>query len=362
MSNEHVQAAPAAPAPAPVTNPLHAERTDTFEHAVSRLLKEPEQSAPLKEEPEDTAEPVEDEDLAAETTDDVGDTTDNVGESDEDEGEYEEEGEPEEEEELEYYAIKIDGEEIEVSLKELQSGYQRQKDYTKKTQALAEQRKDYETKAAKIEQLQAEYLNQAQLANELLNRDLAKYQKLDWDDMKVNDPVGYLQKQIEVGEIRQQQTALQQQAQAAYEHNQQAQAEERAQYLEMQRKEALTFFPDWKNPDKQQAHVAKMLDYGRSTGYTDEQLSQVVTAKDLVLLDKAMKYDELMATKKGITKKETAPAIRRRVKSKGAAPKGANSQKVIAEKKDTLRKSGSVRDAAALMMEMRSSKAIRKPR
>ena len=41
----------------------------------------------------------------------------------------------------ELYSIKIDGEEQQVSLEELQAGYQRQGDYTRKTQELADERR-----------------------------------------------------------------------------------------------------------------------------------------------------------------------------------------------------------------------------
>lgn len=42
------------------------------------------------------------------------------------------------------YKVKVDGEEIEVTQEELLRGYMRQKDYTQKTQALAEQRRQFE--------------------------------------------------------------------------------------------------------------------------------------------------------------------------------------------------------------------------
>lgn len=43
------------------------------------------------------------------------------------------------------YKVKVDGQEVEVGLKELLAGYARQSDYTKKTQALAEQRRSLES-------------------------------------------------------------------------------------------------------------------------------------------------------------------------------------------------------------------------
>ena len=67
-------------------------------------------------------------------------------ESEEDEAEEEELDEDEVEEESEVYAVKVDGEELEVTLEELVNGYSRQSDYTKKTQEISEQRKDEKEK------------------------------------------------------------------------------------------------------------------------------------------------------------------------------------------------------------------------
>lgn len=139
-----------------------------------------------------------------------------------------------------------------------------------------------------------------------------------------------------------------------------------SQYLELQRKEAMQRFPDWRDSEKAEAHKAALFNYGKTVGYTDEQMAGVNNALDLVVLDKAMKYDEMVKAKKGITKKTTAPAVRKRVKVKGVAPKGSLQAKAKAqahaEKSSALRKSGSLKDAAALMWEMRNSKEIRLPR
>jgi len=47
----------------------------------------------------------------------------------------------EEEEQPQVYTVKVDGKEIEVTLDELQKGYSRTQDYTRKTQQVAETRK-----------------------------------------------------------------------------------------------------------------------------------------------------------------------------------------------------------------------------
>lgn len=52
------------------------------------------------------------------------------------------------------YKVKVDGEEIEVTQDELLRGYMRQKDYTQKTQALAEQRRQFEQYRPQPQQFQ----------------------------------------------------------------------------------------------------------------------------------------------------------------------------------------------------------------
>jgi len=333
----------------------------SLDYAASQLQQEPEtaEAEPVTQDVEpEMEEEVESEDspvLETETED-----TEEESEVDTEESEIEtdevEEEEQEEEQPEDYYAVKIDGEEFEVTLDELQSGYQRQKDYTKKTQSLAEDRKAVEAKTAQLDKLNEDFMRQATLANELLERDLKKFELVDWAGLKETDPVGYVQKQIEVQETRQQQTALKQKAQEVYEHNQQVKQQDRAQELELQRKEALKLFPSWSSTEKATANQNEIIEYARSIGYVDTELANIVQAKDLLILDKARKYDSLQKTKQGITKKKK-PIIRKMVKSKGVAPKGTIRKKETERLRGNLHQSGSLNDAAALLNERRQAKA-----
>jgi len=341
----------------------------SLDQAVARLLRKPEEETPeakpkkeperkrLEEADETTEEWVEtEEESEGEVEDDESDT-----QTDSEETEEESEEETEEQEGELYFSVKIDGEEYEVSADELKSGYQRQKDYTKKTQQLAEQRKQYEAKLNEITAFQQEFLQKATMADTLLNRDLEKFKKLDWEKMKTSDPVGYVQKQIELREVQDQQAQLRQQAQTVWEQGQKAEAEERARMLEQERVAALEAFPEWKSQEKASAHQLKIVEYAKALGYEEEELVNISRAKDLLVLDKARKYDELQKAKKGITQK-SKPTMRKLVKPKGKPAKGAAQKKVMAEASTRLRKSGSIRDAAALMYEMRNSKVITKPK
>ncbi len=60
----------------------------------------------------------------------------------------------------EAYTVKVDGEEQEVSLEELRDGYQRQSDYTRKTQELASERRrlqQAEAIVSSLSQIQREH-------------------------------------------------------------------------------------------------------------------------------------------------------------------------------------------------------------
>ena len=73
---------------------------------------------------------------------------DDFEEGEEIEQSLEEQTEVEEELQPQAYTVKVDGIEQEVTLDELQSGYSRQQDYTRKTQELSQQRKSIEEQQA----------------------------------------------------------------------------------------------------------------------------------------------------------------------------------------------------------------------
>lgn len=340
----------------------------TIDHAVARLLAEPEAEAPATPEVEPDAQPepldegvTPDDDQEyeeSETEDEEEEEGEQPTEDAEEESEYEEESEDEEtEEEGEeptVYTVKIDGEDYEVDLDELTSGYQRQSDYTKKTQAVAEERKQLETKLAEVNAAQEDFKSKALMANELLNRDLAKFASVDWEALKTENPAEFLSKQIEVQDIKKAQESLQLEYQQAMQNQAAAQQEAYNARLAEEKPKVLAAFPEWKDNDKAQEQYQSIMEYGLSVGFAQEELSNVITARDLTILDKARKYDAIQKTKAGL-KKKTKPPVKKVVKPKGVAPKSTGLKKRLAERKSELRASGSIKDAAALLLERRQA-------
>ena len=125
------------------------------------------------------------------------------------EAEEEVSAESEESEEEEYdvvaeedlkYTIKVDGKDYEVGIDELKSGYQRQADYTRKSQALAQQRKETENIQSERQQLEQErqmYANGLQMLQEQQQAKLQDFDAVDWNALKEQDPYQYMLKKDE---------------------------------------------------------------------------------------------------------------------------------------------------------------------
>ena len=105
------------------------------------------------------------------------------------EAQAEEVDQEEDEEQEPLYVVKIDGEEVEVPLSELQQGYSRNADYTKKTQALAEQRKEFDA----LHQDYAQRVNALnQFAYQLQQEPSIPEPEIDWERLQHSDPVEWL--------------------------------------------------------------------------------------------------------------------------------------------------------------------------
>ena len=117
----------------------------------------------------------------------------------EEESEEEESEEDEAEEEPEVYAVKVDGEELEVSLDELVQGYSRHSDYTRKTQELASQRDQMaqmqQQWASEISQAQAERQQYMEAIGQFVQQSMAgleQYSNVDWESLREEDPIAFV--------------------------------------------------------------------------------------------------------------------------------------------------------------------------
>jgi hypothetical protein len=184
--------------PSPATQPLPGSEQEAAEAFLGLLdpqeetIEQPEESTPTEDVDESTEE-TQDEPLEEEEGE--------LEDESEDEEEEEPESEEEQEETEEVYSVKVDGEEMEVSLDELIKGYSRQSDYTRKTQELASERNSMaaqqEQWANEIAETQAERQQYISALGQMITNQMAgleQFTKVDWEKLREEDPITFVQK------------------------------------------------------------------------------------------------------------------------------------------------------------------------
>lgn len=343
---------------------------DGVAEALMSRMEEPE-AAPEAETPEPEEVTEEENPEAVDDTEEVEAEGDSVEESKDTESEESDVQDPESEEEAPQFSsiqelaealeispedflanfkgkIKVNGEEDEVSLAEALNGYQRQADYQRKTAEVAEQRREFE---AAVEQTQAELAQRNQIAQASLqaaeNVLMQEFAGIDWQQLEQDDAgTAALYKQ----KFAQRQNEIQGYQQALMAQQQQEQMLAAQQYEQAQKafiaqeREALTkAAPDWnEDTDKQVATYLK--DYG----FRPEEIGQLVDHRQALLVQKAMLYDQQQKSVE-VAKAKVKPL------PKMLKPNSKQNQRKPTEKLDKLRgklkRSGSVNDAAAMLLE-----------
>ena len=227
-----------------------------------------------------------------------------------DEGEdaYEaDDGEEYEEEPPQVYTVKVDGQEVEVTLDELQSGYSRQQAYTKRSMELAEQRKAFEAEQSETRQLRDAYAQQLdQLAAQIQQANL---QEPDWralaETMSERDL--FLAK-AEFDQQKEYQKQVDAERQRIASEQSREQEQNLRQHLEVQRGEMLSRIPAWQDEGVREAERKEVISYAQKRiGFSEEEIANASDARAIELLYKAWQWDQLQE-KKPAAKKRTRQA------------------------------------------------------
>jgi hypothetical protein len=266
----------------------------------------------------------------------------------EDDTEEEDDSEIEDEEEVEEeqtFTVKAAGEEKQVTLDELKKSYQLGSDYTKKTQEIAEQRKVIETEAKAIieaRQVRDEYSQKLQAVQQFLVG--SNDSREDLAAMKENDPIGYAVKVAEMTEKKEQLQLVQAEQQRIAQQQQADRSAQMQRIVEQESQKLAQSLPEFSDKVKGEQIRNDIRSYGKSVGFTDEELSQVYDSRQVLTIHKAMMYDKLVKSKPGMKKKvSNAPKM---VKS-GAKVKQSVTDRTK-KQMQRLQQTGSARDAAAL--------------
>lgn len=259
-------------------------------------------------------------------------------EESEESGPEEEGDDSEEEQQPTTVKVKVDGEEVEVTLDELKNGYSRTRDYTKKTQEVAAIRKQTESELQAVSQERQQY---SQLLGQLAQQIQAgQGQEPDWEFLAQHDPIEYSRQWTDWQRSQQKLQVVSQEQQRVAMLNQERQAQQMQQMLEMQRTKLIEALPTWSDPEKAKSEKRMVMEQGKKLGYTEEELAQAYDHRAIVALRKAALYDELMSKRQEI---KPVKATQKVVEPGSKSVKSTNDAKRAQQQ---LRQSGKVQDAA----------------
>ena len=223
----------------------------------------------------------------------------------------------------ELYAVRVNGEDHQVTLDELRAGYSRTQDYTRKTQELAEGRRALESQQAQAVQ----NAHTPQVALEAYGRTFENHLTPELRGQMERDYTAAIQAQ------------------------QVAQAEQLQAYAADEREALLEAIPAWKDPAVAKAESAEVAEYARSMGFTAQELEQMVDHRGILAIRKAMLYDQMADVQAEVrTKAKAAKVIQ--PGSRKRTPPNATQRKARAERAAKLAKSGSIDDAAAVFRDI----------
>ena len=267
-----------------------------------------------------------------------------------DEEEAEEETEIVAEEDLKY-TIKVDGEEFEVGIDELKNGYQRQADYTRKSQALAEQRKETEqiqSERMQLEQERQMYANGLQMLQEQQAAKLKDFDSVDWEALKAEDPYQYMIKKDEYRDAQERVNNIVAEQQAVQQEQARQAQQARAHFVQQEYTRLIDALPEW--GDNNSTIRKDIQEYASSVGFRPEEINQLADHRSILVIKKAMEYDKL--TTKVAPKKKAVKKVPKVQKSGRGNSKEDVAVEKAKEKRARLKKSGKQDDAASLFYDM----------
>ena len=273
----------------------------------------------------------------ADTSAEDADATDDVTD-----GEQLEESEDSEEEKPDQtFTVRVDGTEVTVTLDELQKGYSRTQDYTRKTQQIAEIRRHVESEA---EAIRAERSQYAQLLGALESQvQQAAQPNIDWDRLYQEDPIEWVRQKEVMRENQAKSQAIQFEQQRLMQISQQEQAQQMQSFLAQQQDELLKVLPDWKDPNKAKKEKELLIDFGQKAGFSTDELKNIFDHRVVNVLRKAALYEQMMGKRQSI--KPVVNNGPRPAKPGAAGRVSTTSESTRA--KQRLAKTGRVNDAAS---------------
>ena len=239
--------------------------------------------------------------------------------------------------EPELYKVKIQGEEKEVSLEDLRSGYMMGADYTQKSQELAKQRDDFSKK-------QEELALKLEDAQYLLKMEIEDFDSEDMRELKEYDPERFYEKK----------ELLEAKVKKFNELKEEATKHQQQQFEAQMKKEAellVQAIPEWLDQEVAKRDAAVVENYWKSIGITENDMNNPAF-QDHRFIKMSLEAAKYANMKQSDLKSKKVPP-----KAKTTKPASANDIQTAKSKAETdrmsrLKKTGKMGDAKAAIKDI----------
>ena len=247
-------------------------------------------------------------------------------------------------EEPNLHRLKVNGQEIEVSLDELKAGYSRDSDYRQKTHNLGIEKRELD---GQRESLRQTYDTRLQELNELIaTADATVRQEQGSEDLQKlweEDPTAAARLDYQMRQRNRQLDDVRNKAR-------EAQTKQYEDFLSTQRELAAQKIPEYNDPNKADTFKINMRNSLRSYGFNDQEIGQLADHRFLMVAKDAMSYKSLKDKKPIVQKKvANAPKV---VKAGVAKSSTSSGREQIRNKINRLGKTGHLKDAQSAIMDM----------
>ena len=315
----------------------------TIEDAVESII------APSEEPTEEVLESQETEEATEEVEATAEDETEEVEEEEVEASSEDDEDlidEPSQEEpNVELYSVKVDGQEVQVTLDDLKQGYSGQKYVQQGMQDVAAKRKEAEDVYAALNN---ERQQLAEIYQQLQNGGVAQPPTKPNKELFEADPIGYMQENLAYEEKKAEYDSQMAQLQNVSQQNSEAQQHARKAFLQEQMQILQRDIPEFADEKKGQQLKDKLVNTGiKHYGYTTEEIGAITDSRAIKVLNDARKYQSIIA---GKSKAEVKTKSAKPVVKPGAKKTPTPNAKIRSRQKAKLRETGSIEDAVGLIV------------
>lgn len=206
------------------------------------------------------------------------------------------------------FTTKVDGQESQTTLQDLIKSYQLEGHVNKRSMELAEQRKALESEAATMRGQLSSQIKQANVVVGLFAENLkSQHDSIDWKTLRVSNPAEYAalqadfqQRYHELHQLHENVAAMtkQQEAEDA------AKAEEEHNAFVLKEFKALVdTIPAWRDPAVSKAESLEIMDFLKTRGFSDAEVSKLVDHRHILLVRDALAYQKAAKNSQEVVEK-----------------------------------------------------------